>query len=119
MTTRKTLIAKADALCSKYVRSRGFCERCGSSNGRMEWAHILPRHYLKVRWDPRDAWCLCSGCHRYVDGLFAAKNALMLDTIGQEVFDELWETARSTRVKVDLPAVIEQLESLTLSQEKP
>ncbi len=64
MAGRRGLMARADKLCGAIVRARGKCERCGSREV-LQWAHIFSRKYLSVRWDTRNAMCLCRGCHFY------------------------------------------------------
>lgn len=63
-----TLKNKATTLHSMVVRARaGYrCERCSRTDARMECAHIFSRRYTATRADETNAWCLCSGCHRYL-----------------------------------------------------
>ena len=64
----KTLKTKATVLHSIVVRARaGYrCQRCHKTDGRMECAHIFGRRYAATRTDEANAWCLCSGCHRFL-----------------------------------------------------
>jgi len=64
----KTLRNKCDALFSKIVRARGQCEWCGRRPPeiKLETSHVFSRRYSWIRCDERNAFCLCSGCHRYV-----------------------------------------------------
>jgi len=63
-----TLKNKATVAHSMVVRARaGYrCERCGKTDARMECAHVFSRRYTATRTDEQAAWCLCSGCHRYL-----------------------------------------------------
>jgi len=69
MTKKKTKKGKAyyrnklDKKFSELVRSRGRCEFCGRADVRLECAHIQSRRYVCIRWDLRNALCLCSACH--------------------------------------------------------
>ena len=69
VTSRKTSVQrthkrKADVLFSQHIRSVGKCERCGTSRS-LQCAHWISRRYAWTRTDPRNAFCLCAGCHRY------------------------------------------------------
>lgn len=60
------LKAKADKLFHALIRSRGYCESGRVSHkGPLSCAHGFSRRYLAVRWDTRNAWCFCAGCHLY------------------------------------------------------
>ena len=64
-----TLKRKADILFSKKVRSRGVCQLKGLDNVKcsqvLQCAHIIGRANLRLRWDERNALCICSGHHVY------------------------------------------------------
>ena len=55
---------KSDVLFSQHVRLVGKCEKCGTSQ-TLQCAHWISRRYAWTRTDPRNAFCLCAGCHRY------------------------------------------------------
>ena len=61
-----SLKKKATTLHSMVVRARaGYrCERCGTTDGQLQCAHIVSRRYTATRVDPFNAWCLCASCHR-------------------------------------------------------
>lgn len=61
-----SLKRKATTLHSMVVRARaGYaCERCGTTTGQLQCAHIVSRRYTATRVDPYNAWCLCATCHR-------------------------------------------------------
>lgn len=64
---RQNYSAQCDAAFSKLIRLRGFCE---ADDGRPcagyhQCAHGFSRRYRAVRWDERNAWCLCAGHHKY------------------------------------------------------
>lgn len=50
----------ARKLCRKIAGER--CERCGGANV-LQWHHIVTRRVKALRWDMRNALCLCKGCH--------------------------------------------------------
>ncbi len=64
--SRTTLRNKCDRLFSQLVRAGGVCERCGKTAVRLETSHVLSRRYANTRCDFRNAFCLCSSCHRWV-----------------------------------------------------
>ena len=59
-------IDKYDKIFSQVVREAADweCEICHRSNIRMECSHDRSRRYVLTRYDPRNAICSCSGCHR-------------------------------------------------------
>lgn len=90
------LKAKATKLHSLVVRSRGRCERCGSTSN-LQAAHIVPRRYSVTRCDPEAAWCLCAGCHLRTTEHADEHMALVEQTIGLERF---WELKRAAEAGV-------------------
>lgn len=68
--SRGKLRELADDLFSLFIRTRDgwICRRCGSTNWRaMQCAHLFPKgSYTALRYDERNAICLCDGCHRYM-----------------------------------------------------
>lgn len=61
---RRKLIKKCDVEFSKYIRSYGECEKCGTDKN-LQCAHIISRRHYSTRWDPENALCLCKRCHIY------------------------------------------------------
>lgn len=65
--TRTTLSNKADRLFSLQVRARGRCEAAGLDNvkcsGNHQCCHIFGRRYRAIRWDERNALCMCQAHH--------------------------------------------------------
>ena len=63
-----TMRNKADRIFSLIIRSRGQCERCGQKppKVKLETSHVFSRRYAWIRTDENNAFCLCSGCHRFV-----------------------------------------------------
>lgn len=54
---------KLDAYWSQKIRSRGKCDRCGSTKKKLEMAHIQSRNNQYLRWDEQNLLCLCTACH--------------------------------------------------------
>lgn len=61
--------SKADALFSLIIRARGRCEAIGKDDqpcgGRLQAAHIVTRGYSALRYDEKNALCLCASHHRH------------------------------------------------------
>lgn len=47
------------------MAAAGRCERCGSSDGALEWHHVVTRRLRRLRWRPENALALCQECHRW------------------------------------------------------
>lgn len=58
---RKRDRAFSQLILGKYNRT---CRWCGKNTGKMDTAHIIPREYIPLRWDERNAVCLCFRCHK-------------------------------------------------------
>jgi len=62
---------KADALFSLFIRARGVCEAKGwigkKCFGPLTCSHRIGRDCKVLRWDERNADCLCLGCHQYFE----------------------------------------------------
>jgi hypothetical protein len=62
---KRSEIKRLDIEFSLKVRARGKCEKCGKQPPavRLNCAHIFSRRYLHLRWNERNALCLCAKCH--------------------------------------------------------
>ena len=62
---RKTLEKKLDILWSKAVKViAGYrCEVCGRTGNRLNSHHFFGRRTKGTRWDEKNGFCLCAGCH--------------------------------------------------------
>jgi len=57
---------KADNLFHALVRATGSCQSGRDTHkGPLQCAHGFSRRYLASRWDVRNAWCFCAGCHLF------------------------------------------------------
>lgn len=79
---------KATKLHSLLVRSRGRCEKCGSTN-QLQAAHIIGRRFSATRTSELNAWCLCAGCHMRLTEHPDEHMAFVGQTIGMDAFNEL------------------------------
>ena len=62
--SKSALKNKLDKVFSLVVRQRGRCERCFKAEG-LQCSHIHSRTKMSVRWELQNAFCLCSGCHKF------------------------------------------------------
>lgn len=62
--TKTSLRNRCDRLFSLLIRGKNACEWCHRRDVRLETAHIVSRAVIKLRYEPLNALCLCSGCHR-------------------------------------------------------
>jgi hypothetical protein len=58
---------EADRLCRLVVLDRDdyTCQRCGVTEA-IQWAHVLTRSELSIRWNPMNSLALCAKCHVYM-----------------------------------------------------
>lgn len=105
---RKKLNNKLDKLFSIIIRSKGKCERCGTTKN-LNIAHIFSRRNLIVRWDKDNVFCLCVTCHFWVHQnpiLFAE---FVREKLGVEKYEELKTKSVQIR-KWTIPELEELLE---------
>lgn len=87
--TKKTLEHKLDAIFSLLIRRTCQCERCGKGTN-LQCSHIHTRTKMSVRWDLKNAFCLCAGCHKYwwhQNPILAAE--FTRKKLGEEEYDAL------------------------------
>jgi len=111
-TESQKLRDECDDLMREIIRkvSGNICRRCGKYHERIEWAHFIPRKYLKVRWERDNCAPLCGGCHQYLDNFSMEKDEFFYGLIGTARAFELNRIARSTSYKVDKEQIKHDLE---------
>ena len=64
--SRAGMVRELDALARQEVFERDGhkCMMC-SSEKNIQWAHVLSRRHLAIRWNPDNAMTLCAGCHLF------------------------------------------------------
>ena len=62
--TKKTWKNQLDKLWSEIIRSKGYCEICGTTVN-LNAHHIISRHNKVLRWDLQNGICLCVSCHKF------------------------------------------------------
>lgn len=111
--TRTALKKKADTKFSLFIRARDKkCKRCGRRppEVRLQCAHVWSRRYLNTRWDGRNAYALCFGCHKYLTDRPIEHEDWAVSLMGADLYQELRMKAISIRPPIDYEAVIWSIE---------
>ncbi len=110
---KKHTVMECDRLFSLAVRAPGGCESGRPEHkGNLQCAHGFSRSYKAVRWDPRNAFPLCGGCHTFYTLHPIEWDLWMLDRLGIELYGELRELALTHRTP-DLELVLAELRAAT------
>ena len=88
----KIKIHPADTWTSKCIRegSNQTCERCGGKTG-LQCCHYQGRGAWETRFLPLNLFCLCMGCHSYLDGHKIQFKEFFIRKRGQFAYDVLVE----------------------------
>ena len=80
----------ADELFSKIIRLRdqAVCQNCGKTDFP-QCAHGFSRSYRAIRWDERNAWCLCRGCHTYFTHHPLEWDEWLIERLGERLHRDL------------------------------
>lgn len=121
----------ADRWAAEFVKARaGYtCQNCGKECRRrkfsyldrpceiMEWAHIVARDSFATRWDPDNAFCLCTDCHRHFTGHPIEFREFAISTLGQEKYSEVLKKGQQISFWYDRDpaAVAKQLRADTIA----
>ena len=76
----------AQARAEVFERDGGVCIRCRNTSRPVQWAHVLSRRHVCLRWVPDNAMSLCAGCHLF----WHHEPAMALDWFFKN-FRERWE----------------------------
>ena len=98
---------EADRLFSLIIRSRGACENCGSVVG-LQCAHGFSRRYRNTRWDARQCYALCSGCHVMFTHDPIRWDLWMRERLGENLYLIIQATALQTTAP-DLEPILAEL----------
>lgn len=102
-------VEEADKLFSLAVRSVGRCESGRDTHlGNLQCAHGFSRSYKAIRWDRRNAWSFCAGCHTYYTHHPIEWDLFMMDRLGVTVYCDLRDLALTHRMP-DLEVVLAEL----------
>lgn len=98
--------AQADILFSKLIRLRGRCEIEGCDKPpELQCAHGFSRQYRAVRWDERNAFCLCKSHHFWYTPRPIQWEDWMRAKLGDALYEELRELAKTGK-NPKLPEVL-------------
>lgn len=89
----KTAKNAADRLFSQRVRTKGRCERCGTTD-TLQCAHWISRRYAWTRTHPWNAFCLCARCHRWFTDHPTEFSDWALDKRGRAAYRVLLERSQ-------------------------
>jgi hypothetical protein len=90
---KKSNINKLDKLWSEKVREYGMCEKCRKLSP-LNAHHFYSRSIRAVRWDVKNGFCLCVGCHTFSSKFSAHKTPAefvewAIERRGEEWYDDL------------------------------
>jgi hypothetical protein len=95
---------RADRYYSLIIRSIGYCEKCGTSEG-LTTSHIVGRRYSATRTDLKNSQCLCFSCHRYFTDWPKEFSRWITQSIGTELYEELKQKAEAgAKINWDIEA---------------
>lgn len=94
MTARRnpSPLAKCDAVFGKIIRLPAVCVHCGGTDV-IQCAHGFSRRYRAVRWDERNAFPLCRGCHMYFTHRPLEWDEWLINRWGLKVYNEIRDLA--------------------------
>lgn len=100
--------AVLDMWFARVIRSVGRCHRCGATTS-LQCAHVLSRRYMGVRFDERNAICLCARCHMFFTHRPLEWEEYVLGFMGADLFAELKRIAREFQGPLDRKEIAKQL----------
>lgn len=102
---------QCDVVFSKIVRSVGYCQSGRDEHaGALQCAHGWSRSYKAVRWDRRQCWALCQGCHVFFTHRPIEWDNWMRKTMGDQLYAEIRRKAL-TYEQPDLQRLLSELKS--------
>lgn len=105
--TAKRPAYTCDIIFSRLVRRPGYCEICGSTEV-VQCAHGFSRRYRAIRWDFRNAFCLCRKCHMHYTHRPIEWDNWLMDRWGEDLYNEL-RTLALRGGKTDFPKLLASL----------
>ena len=103
----KVARATADKWFSDITRSAGRCLKCGTTQ-YLQCAHVFSRRYYAIRWDEKNAVCLCRSCHVYFTHRPIEWEMYITSEIGPDTYSALREKAMTYR-KPDMGEMLDDL----------
>ena len=106
----KSIIKRAEVLFAASIRTRGYCEVCGTDQ-MLQCAHILTRGYKQIAFDEDNALCLCKDHHEYFTPRPKEWRKFITYMMGKEKFASLREKAVQYHKKIDYKSLVERLKN--------
>ena len=108
--------AQADKRFGEIVRSIGMCESGRLEHkGNLQCAHGFSRRYRTTRWDLKNAWCLCAGCHKYYTERPLEWDDWLIARWGRPTYEAMRFKALAG-YKIDTKAVLAELKAIEVSR---
>ena len=86
---------KSIALAKKLARSKGKCDKCGTTTGKMQGSHIMSVRFAATAALLANIMCLCDRCHTgYPDSWHESPDA------NWKWFEAKWPGKRESLVKL-------------------
>ena len=106
-------MAKLDAIARQRCFERDLrCQRCGAVSF-LEWAHVITRRDLSLRWEPDNALALCNwqsnGCHEWFDS-HKKESLAWFESKWPDRWEHIQEI-RNSHVEIDLKELLVQMRS--------
>lgn len=102
----KAEVKKLDTLVSRKVRGReGHCVFCKRPGEIYHPHHLVSRRYRAVRWEPDNVQKICHRCHYRATNDPLWNDAMSVQVIGQERYDELKLMAQTVKAVNDYELV--------------
>ena len=101
MSPRRAVTIERDRMArfACLEAARGSCERCGASDGRLEWHHVITRRVVALRWESANSLALCQPCHRWWHGNPKAALEWFVGRFGINRLEYLHQRLRALRKK--------------------
>ena len=106
----KSLSKELDEIAGEIVRSRGACEKCGRSDRVLQWAHIVGRKAIRIRWALDNAFCLCHPCHFRFTNYPHEFYKFVEEKHGKDHLSNLTRRANDFSYKIDHKKILKELE---------
>ena len=86
-----------DVRWSKDIRARDAMCRFHGHHPSEEAAHVVPRRYKKVRWDPQNGIGLCRSQHAFFTEHPYEWEIWCRSVLGDDEYERLWQIARGMK----------------------
>ena len=112
----KSEVNNLDKLWSNRVKSPGRCEYCGTTEKKLEAAHIVGRIHRTTRWGTiiagkydSNGMCLCFSCHQAFDQHLEPEKYIREKVIGADRYERLTNTKKEIAKHQDFDTIKERI----------